>query len=160
LSELAQHYVGGLEVAVENAPVVGVGDRVAHLHEDREQAMERPGRLDLGITAAQAGEDVGERAALDLAHDEVDEPFRGHTHLVDGDHVGVSELRGHLGFDHKTRELRRLDALRIDQGLHRNGAPQVGVPRSEDETHAPAAQLALDLETTQGRGRGRVRIGE
>jgi hypothetical protein len=71
----------------------------------------------------------------------------------------LAGMRGNVGGE-ELETLRRLDALRIDQGLHRNGAPQVGVPRCEDETHAPAAQLALDLETTQGRGRGRVRIGE
>ena len=88
----ADHHVGRLEVAVDDAPCVRGGERVGDRDGDAQQLAE---------THAAAGDRRVEAAPADvLHHDEV--PIACRLDFVDGDDVGMVEGGGRLRFLHET----------------------------------------------------------
>ena len=98
LAELAEHDVGGLEVAVDDAAAVGVRHGHAHLHEEVEHARpaEPPHRI--GVALREARQDVLQRPPLDELHRE-ERPLllRIDPDLVHRDDARVLELGGDPG---------------------------------------------------------------
>ncbi len=82
------HDVGGLDVPVNDVPLVGEVQPVGDLGGDRRGALH--GQM------ARAGYDLLEPDAVDELHRQVRDAV-GLADVVDGDDVGVLELRGNLG---------------------------------------------------------------
>jgi hypothetical protein len=91
LAELADHDVGPLDVAMNDALLVGEGDRLAHASKDGEPPAERESSVGQELVA-QPSDDLAERVALDPPHGEVLDAFGAHRDAVDRHDRGVLEL--------------------------------------------------------------------
>src|SRR5690606_1823343 len=92
LAEVAEHDVGGLEIAMHHAAAVRERDRETHLAHGREQLATRVLALDVGVESAQPGDDLLERLALDALHREERGAVFVATEIVDRYDPGVLEL--------------------------------------------------------------------
>ncbi len=128
--------VGRLDVAVQHAATMGGIDRFAHRdHEiDGLAPRQRPSR-----------HPVGQRATLDVLHDEVGVAVGGGAGVVDGDDVGMA--------GHRTVELallleeltgRAVDGRRQD--LDRHMPVELRVEGLVDDAEAAAAEHRLEVE--------------
>ncbi len=150
LAELADHHVGGLQVAVHDALGVRVGHRFAHAQQHVERARAVPALL----RVAHELEDAPEIAALDEAHREVDLAAAVEAELVHGHDAGVIELAGDLRLLEEAHHAALVDALQrvvlgvplaAEHDLHRELAAQIVVPHAQDHAHAAARELAAQL---------------
>jgi hypothetical protein len=139
LAERADHDVRGLEVAVQHALAVRIGDRLAHRLEYREHA---PAVL---IRRAALLQERRQRLPLDQLHREV-RPLVGHqAELVHGHDAGVLQLAADLRLlDEALHDLGALGQLAVEH-LHRHVAAEVRVVALEDHAHAAARDLAQQL---------------
>ena len=89
----------GLMIAVDDAPVMGVGDRLAGGNEQREQASQLQ-RLDVPLppVLVVALDEIPKLLAADVLHRVVRLTVRPVTRLVDGDDIGVFQLGIDLRF--------------------------------------------------------------
>ncbi len=131
-----EHDVVRLDVAVDDAAAVGVGECTADVDENL-------ANLRRGECPA-PGEHAGERLAAQELHDEVDHP-PALADAVDGDDAGVLELGGGAGF-----ALEALDELLVErqrEGKDFDGdvALELALARLEDDRHAPAPELVEDF---------------
>ncbi len=92
LAEAADHDVGRLDVAVEDAARVGERERVQDAQRRSRPAAQRVAAVVVGVAGAEPVEDVGERLALDVLHHEEVAALLVDAHVVDGHDVGVLEL--------------------------------------------------------------------
>jgi hypothetical protein len=128
--------VRGLEVAVDDALGVGVGEAVADLLDHRELVLEpREGP---------ARDDVLEVRALEQLHHEIDEPLL-FVELEDGDDVAVVELRGGPRFPVEPLAERLVGAERRRDRLDGDVPVQDGVVGLVDLAHRPLTDLVDDL---------------
>ena len=135
LAVVADDDVVRLEVAVDDAAVVGVGDRVGH----RQDAREQPPPLRVRVAGV---DELVERAAGDQLHGVVRRAVRPAARLVDRDHVRVLEARG----DDRLADEARLRARRPrEQLLQRDVAAEVAIGRAQDAADTTATVLADDL---------------
>jgi len=143
-AEFAHHDVRGLEVAMDDALVVRVGHRLAHLEQDAQGLHLRPAFLPGGDEI----EYLLEGTALHELHREVDAARRVEPELVDRHDAGMVELARHLRLLDEARDLRDL-GLREDH-LHREVPAQILVPDLEDRPHPAAGDLPLQLVAPEG----------
>ena len=136
LATVGDQHVLGLEVAVDDAGLVGGCDGCDH----RDQQVERPLRLHRGL----AGDQVAQRRALDVLHDHVG-PAVVVALVEDGDHVGVREAGGGAGFAVEAAGEVLVAAEVVVHHLHRDGAGEAAVGGEVDGGHAAAGELAEDL---------------
>ncbi len=94
----AEHDVGRLEVAMDDALGVGVGDGVTNFLVNTQQLMERVTVDHIGLALAQAVEHVLEGGAPDVFHGVIVLAGGVHAEVVDGDDVGMVEPTEHEGF--------------------------------------------------------------
>ena len=124
-------HVRRLQIAVQNAVLVGIMDGPRD-HGEVARGLARPQRT--------AGHQGTERLALDAAHAEIRLP----VHLaraVDGDDVGMRQVRRRLGLRLKARMVRRRGQLAAQDHFQRDDALQAALPGLVDDAHAAAAQF-------------------
>ena len=147
LSLAVQQDVPRLEVAVDDAALVGVVNRSS----DR---GEQPCRLLGGAPKA------SQRAALDQLHAEVRLPLV-FADLVDGHDVGMIKVGRRFGLGAEAQRLIGGGHLPGQEHLEGHGAVEIDLPRPEDDTHAAARDLSQQLvarHLRQPRARCNVRL--
>jgi hypothetical protein len=142
------HDVPGLEVAVDDAPGVGVVQGPGHLL-DQLQALADVERL--------AGDDLVERVALDVVHGVVGLALEG-LELVDGHDVGVLELGGAGGLAVEALHLLGRGVLGGEQHLHGHHPAELRVQGLVDHAVGPAADLVQDFVVGEGLDRGQAHL--
>ena len=119
---------------------MGIGQGVADVDEDVQQAAQRPFLLGRLRVLPQLVQHLGEAAALDHLHRE-EQPFlRVDAEFVDRDDVRMFELAGDLGFLDEAEFL--LGVGLVEQVLDGDFAADVAVHGSQDGAHAAASDLA------------------
>ncbi len=145
LAEGAKHDVRWLEVAVDDSAAVRVGDGLAHTHqvlqesaqvlEGRRLPVDDPHVLDVRV----------ERAAGQVAHQQVGLARRGVAGLVDWGDTGVIEASGDDRLPLEA-QLARLLSRRAAGHLERGEPPQLWVHDQVDDPHAPLTEDAAQDE--------------
>ena len=131
--------IGGLEVAMDHAPLMGVGDRPGDLDHDA-------GRL-LGITGT-AGHLGGQGAgALDITHREKRSALV-FPDFVDLDDVRVSQAGGRLGLLTEPGHVAVGGRTGRAHHFQGDGALQGDLDGLVDDAHASDSQLTDDLVAT------------
>ncbi len=148
LAEGAEEDVVGLEVPVQHALVVGVGDGLAHGGDRREQrhALGQRGRLlDGGV----------QRGAVHQLHRVVGQPLGIDPLAVDRHDGGVLQAGGDAGL---ALEAGAEVGVVGEELLDGDGAVEGQIPGAEDATHAAAGHLgAQPVREVRGGRRGRRR---
>jgi hypothetical protein len=130
------HHVLGLEIAVEDAEGVRLGERGQHLGND----LHHPRGLEREIL----GDELQEVAAREVLHGEEERAVLGLPEVDDGDGVRVVEARGGPGLavealhDRRVREERALEDLERDRPIQREVGGLV------DLAHPAAAEELVD----------------
>ena len=133
---LIEHDVVGLDVAMDDFLLVGVGERAAHFGEDL---------LDLGGRQyATRREDAGERLAPQKLHHEVNDSAR-FPDPVNRDDVRVFELRRRARLALEPLDEFLVERERERQHLDRDFAVELLLFRLEHDRHAAAPQLFEDF---------------
>ncbi len=139
LARFVQEDVVGLDVAVDDAALVGVVEGPQDRHGQVRDLLDA--ELAARVQAA------AEAAAGDVLHDDVSLPGLP-SDLVDGGDVGVVQPPGRLGFDHELFEgflaLRAVLQELVADELDGDFAVDVRVERLVDDAHAPPAELFDD----------------
>ena len=131
---------------MDHAAGVGVGDGLADLLEDREEAPT------LGLGPAPLLEQHGQCLALHELHREVRAPVGAQPELVDRHDARMLELPTDLRLlDEALEHLGRL-LMALEQELHGQVAAEVRVPGVQNDTHAPVGDLAEQLVAALGGG--------
>jgi hypothetical protein len=140
---VADHDVGGLEVAVDEAGGVGGGEALAGLAEHGGELGEGPAlALEPGVQGH----------AVDELHGDVDLAAEG-ADLVDADDVGVRQPGHGLGLAQEAGAGQVLAGLGVEQ-LDGDLAVELLVVGGIDDAGAAAAELAQDGEAADRGGRG------
>lgn len=100
---VGEEHIGGLEIAVHEAALMRIRQRVAHAGDDRQCGIERHAR------EAWRTQHLAERLARQILHREVDERAVA-IEVVDGDDVSMGERLRLAGFALKRDQRRRLAA--------------------------------------------------
>ena len=139
LAERADHHVRRLQVAVDDAPGVGVGHRLADGLEDGEKAGEVVrGRLALRQQRRQ-------RPPLHQLHREIGPAVGERAQLVDRHDAGMLELAADLRFLHEPPHQLGLLLVALEQDLDRQVAAEVRVAALEHRPHPAPRDLAEKL---------------
>jgi hypothetical protein len=141
LAVLAEHDVGRLQVAVEDAARVREVDRLRDLQQDLHEAGEGVAGRRLRVASAQPGEDVRERAAAHVPH-RAERSTVVDDERVEGDHVRVLELAQDPHLVEEARAAARVVAL---DHLQRDLAAERRVPRDEDGAHPALGEELHDV---------------
>ena len=137
-------HVGGLDVAVDHAVPVGVGQRVGDLAGDRQRLVDREPRL--------APEPVAERLALDERHDVVEDAV-GLARVVDREDVRVGEAGRDLDLADEPLGAERGGDV-APEDLDRDAPVLPEVLRQVDRRHSASADLALERIALPENGSG------
>jgi hypothetical protein len=143
----AEHDVRRLQVAVDDPLAVRVGHRVADLEQvldARGEAVRLVRLASMLVGLARFLEVLRERAALDELHGVGGCAAGRHLQAVDGNDVGVVELRGDLDLADEAQAGLRIAGRSLQQLLERDLAQELGVARDVDRSHPAAAGLAED----------------
>ena len=135
----AQHDIGGLDVAVDDALGVSVIESRPSLAQDGEQ----PARFE----RLAGGHDVLEGRAVDILHRDIsDAVLLGH--VVNGDDVGMRQHPGRAGLAEETlaQFLALLSAVDVAQadGFDGDGAADGGIGGQVHDSHSAAADFLDD----------------
>ena len=139
-----QHDVGRLDVAVDDAGAVAVVERAQHVGRDRQRTLGQDLATVLG-----AAQDVAQRLALDVLHDDV-----GHVAavlvdrlagVVDRDDRGVVERCGRLGLAAEAGLERVVGGEVAAKLLDGDGAAEAQVAADAYVGHAAASEQAAEL---------------
>ncbi len=144
------HDVVGLQVTVNDARGVGLGEALRDLRSDLEETARGEG---VGLAAQ---DQLPKRVAVDQLHDDVAQARGRLADVVDGDDVGVVQRGGGAGLLAEAAETVRVAGELLGQELHRDVAVQVVVARSPDLAHASSTQAGEELVSSEphaGRGR-------
>ena len=133
---LRDHQVLGLQVPVDDAGGVGLGQALGGLDGDIEQP--------LGRQRLAGGDELAQGLSLDQLHGDV-EGAVGLADVVDGQDVGMIQGRGRAGL-----LLEALAAIGIrrdggGQDLDRDLAPELRVPRPVDLAHPARARAGARI---------------
>jgi hypothetical protein len=143
-----EQHVGGLEITMDDAALVGVLDRLSDALDQLGRPPRRQGAVAEGVGQAAAGDQLQRQERLPA----------GLAGLVDLDDVRVLERGDGLGLDPEPRPLRRAGAGPQDH-LQSHRPPQPSLPGLVDDAHAAVADDLDDLvavDLGQGlRGLGR-----
>ena len=132
---LAEHEVGGLDVAVDDPPRVGLTEPLEHLRRDRHEVRQ--------AEPLAALDEALEGLPGDVLHDDVRPAVEGSV-VVDRDDIGVLKRAQPPGLSLEARErLRVADPVR-GQHLEHNLAVGVGLARLVDHAHSASAEATLD----------------
>ncbi len=140
LAKAADHDIRGLQVAVDDTSVVGVGHRQADLLED----PYKPRLFVLRTRALRQQSRQG--ATLDQLHGEVRPAIGERAQLVDRNHAGMLQLSGDLSLLDEPADQVWLVTMLLEQNLDGEVAAQVAVASLDDDAHAAAGDLAEQLE--------------
>ncbi len=144
---VVDHDVGRLQVPVEDAGAVGLGQRVG----DLDGVLQR-----LGRAQALGGYHLVERPALDVLHyDEVHAVVA--VDVVEGDDVGVIQRAGGLGLLDEALLASRIGRFAGGQDFDRHGSVEVSVASLVDDAHAALPELRFNsvvVERTADHGEG------
>ena len=144
LAERADHHVGGLQVAMDHAPGMGVGDGLRDRLEDRQEAGQSVGR------ALPRLEQLGQRVSLHQLHGEK-RPFVGKgAQLVNRHDAGVLELPADLCLFDKPADHVGVAAHVFAENLEGDVATEVRIAPLQDLAHAAAGDLAVDPIASRG----------
>jgi len=137
---LADHDVGGLDVAMHDAALESIVERAAALERDFHRAVDRQ-----KVLAAHIRREISPWHVL---HDDVP-GLVGQHRVVDGDDVRMVELAGERSLDLELRpvdapELRMLEVFRLDD-LERHIAASEGVARQINSRGGALAERLHDL---------------
>ena len=131
----AQHDVGRLDVAMDQADGMGFGQRSANHRQDPHHSACR-------LRAVDRDDPLQGRAVEEL-HRVVEDAVVGSPVVEDGDGVGVGQTRGQLDFALETTEVDLAGPIGPQQ-LDRRGAPHHAVAGPVDLPHSPFADLPLE----------------
>ena len=149
-AEAADHHVVGLEVAMDHAPGVRIGHRLADRLEDREEA----GPVVHAVAARL--EQGGEGVALHQLHGEEGPPVVEAAQLVDGHDPRVLQLPADLGLLDESADQPRIVAVLLEQDLHGQVPAEVGVAAFQNGAHAAPGDLSQELVAPRAPGRRRA----
>ena len=145
---------------MDDVLVVGKGHRLADLEHHAQRARHCPRRI-VGMNEL---DHLAQGVTAHQGHGEEASPLRVQPQLVHTDDARVFQLTGHLGLLQEATgpgvaaaPLRPLPKS-LAQHLHRDGAPDLAVPRPIDHPHAAAGDLALDLVATDAGRLGRLSV--
>ena len=158
LTEFSEHDVGRLDVAMNHATVVGVGDRLADQRELAEQLPVAGGPL--------AGRTVGMPPVMEVGDRGSEGPARDQPHRVERSAIGSSpgdvhrddvrvfELARDGGLELEALPQRLLGRRPVVEKLHREAAPGGPVASGVDVAESTPTEPAVDRD---GRRRGDAR---
>ncbi len=150
LAVLADDDVARLQVAVQDAPAVGVVDRVADVQEAAEelaQFQRAPAGIPLQrLVGVEAIDRFLEAAAADEPHRVVRPAVVVGPEAVDRDNARMLQAAGDLGLEHEPRAAGRVVGVLVEDLLQRDLAVQLAVERHEHGAEAPACVRAEDAE--------------
>jgi hypothetical protein len=137
-----QHHVGGLDVAVDDAGLVAVAQRVQHSLGELERL--------LGLDLPAGAQDLAQGVAVHQFHDDVGHLDAGGrigllAGVVDRDDVGVVQPGGGLGFAAEPPLEGRIGGQVDAQLLHGDIAAQAQVAGTSHLGHAATTQQAAQL---------------
>ena len=132
------HDVLGLQVPVDDAGGVGLGEAVRDLGSDVEQPSNGQGARILGQ------DQLAQRVPLDHLHHDVGQAG-GLADVVDGDDVGVVERGGGPGLLREAAHAARVGGELLGQELDGEVAVEVVVARAPDLSHPPCAEAGKKL---------------
>jgi hypothetical protein len=136
-----------LHVTVDQAGRLARGERARDGVHDVERALRRD--------AALAADEIAQRLALDEVHHQKDDAL-GLADVVDGDDVGVAELRLRARLAEESGARRH----RVrDEHLEGHGPEQAHVPGAVHAPHAAPADERVDPEMTEHVAKQRVEHG-
>ncbi len=147
LAEAPDHDVRRLQVAVDHAPSVRIGHRLADRLEDPHQPRQAVGR------AGARGQQLGERPPLDQPHGDIRATVGQAPQLVDRHDPGVLQLPADLRLLDEPAHHVGLVVQGLPQHLDGQVAAQVGIVRPEHHAHAAAAQHVEELQSPGTRRR-------
>ena len=129
------HDVLGLEVAVDDARVVGLGQPARRLRRELQGAPRHQRAF---------AQELAQRLSLHQLHRDVADAVRG-ADLVDRHDVGVVEGRGRARLLLEARQPVRIPGGRAAEHLDRDRAPEREVAGTVDVAHAARTELLGDL---------------
>src|SRR5262245_32203825 len=128
---------------MDDAVLMGGGDRIAHLRGDGQQSIEREATL---------GQDVGQRAAFDQRHrDEM--RARGFLDRIDVHDGGMVETRERSRLALESLETLGIRGSVLWQELQCDLTAELGVTRTIHLTHSPCPERGDDFVRTESRSR-------
>ena len=139
LAAVRDQHVLGLDVAMDQAGLVGGGDGAGHLDDQ----IEGPFRTERTL----AGDQVPQRATLDVLHDDVG-PAAVHPLVEHRHHVRMGEPGGGPGLAVELADEVLVVAQTFVHHLDRDGPRQSLVVGKVDRRHATPRELALDRVAT------------
>ena len=159
----AQHDIGRLQVAMDHAPAVGVGDRVADVDEPAQELAEGQGAL--GRIAAECASARWNRSMASLRLSPADEPHGVErpalvvrAQAVDRHDAGMLQPAGDLGLEQEAGAAGRVVGVLGLDLLERDLAVQLRIHR--DEYHADPAPGVVPQETEPASFRRRLAQAE
>ncbi len=129
-AEVADHHVGGLQIAVDHVPRMGVGHRLADLLENGQKPCEVVGRR------VPVAKQVGECLSLHQLHGEVGAPIAKASQLVNRHDARVLQLATDLSLLHEPAHEVGIFLVRFKQDLDGQVAPEVGIASLQYGAHA------------------------
>ena len=129
-----QQDVVGLDVAMNHALGVGIGEGIRRIAQDIGAISRRK--------AAEPAQAVAQRLARDIAHG-VEDVFADLLDRMDRHDVGMSQSRGHPRLVHEPLAQPRHGRALRGQELECHGAIEPHVAREIDDSHPAATELAL-----------------
>ena len=130
LAPRPDHDVRGLDVAVDHAARVGVGDRLEHAEEDLDPPLEAEARVGERVAGGELLDDRLERLALDVLHHEEVLPLFVDADVVNRDDVRVLHAPDRADLVDEADEVTGRAHVGL-QALDRDGALDVVVLRSK-----------------------------
>jgi hypothetical protein len=145
------HDVAGLEVAVDQAATVGVGEALGQLAGEAQGAERVEGRF--------AVDEVGQDLPVDEVHDQVEEASLAAPEVDHGDQLGVAELTGEGGLLGEAGAHAGIGDQVAEEDLDREAAGEAEVAGAVDHPHrALADQLLEEVAAGQLHAEQRVAV--
>jgi len=150
---IAEHDIGGLQIAMDDPPLVGVGHGFTDLEEHVHQAPEGPTRRgDVPPDPVYLRDHRSERLAVDLFHCIVEATVREAAEFVNRHYARMLKLRCCLCLFDEADKCGGACHQRGPDDLHGDGSVQVTVANPPNLAHRTATDLAqIDVARDQFR---------